>query len=126
MNDSTQETQMVYDYDAGKELPIVLPKPTTDQAPTTEQRPAKNKGGAPIGSRNAMRHGLRCGSLPKGCRRIESETIEFRRTLEDAVMAARGVVSVVDAATIARAQRWEVHNRLAARWLAKQADTMTT
>lgn len=98
---------------------------TLAQAPITEQPPTQNKGGAPKGSRNALRHGLRCGVLPDGCRRIESEVNQFRRALEDAVVAARGAVSVVDAATINRAAKWEQHNRLAARWLAKQAETMT-
>lgn len=96
-----------------------------DQQQPTEQQPTQRKGGAPKGSRNALRHGLRCGALPKGCKRIESETRELRRALEDAVVRARGAISVVDAATISRATRWAIHERLAARWLATKADELT-
>jgi hypothetical protein len=98
---------------------------TDSQQQPFEQQPTRNKGGAPRGSRNALRHGLRCGALPRGCRRIESETRQLRRSLEDAVIAARGAISVVDAATISRATRWAIHERLAARWLALKADELT-
>jgi hypothetical protein len=56
---------------------------------------------------------------------LEGEANAFRRALEDAVTAARGGVGVVDAATISRATRWYIHERLAARWLAKNGNEFT-
>ena len=96
-----------------------------DQETHDDEQPRQRKAGPPRGSRNALRHGLRCGGLPKGCRRIEADVNEFRRALEDAVTAARGSVSVTDGATIARAAKWETHNRLAANWLRKHGDELT-
>ena len=96
-----------------------------DHAQPDEQPPRQNKGSAPKGSRNALRHGLRCGFLPRGCRRIESDANELAGAVEDAVVAARGAISVTDAATISRATKWETHGRLATRWLTKRSDELT-
>jgi len=45
---------------------------------------------APLQNRNAMRHGLRAGALPKGASYIRRETDELRRCLEDAVAERNG------------------------------------
>ena len=72
-----------------------------------------------------MRRGLTAYPLPAGCQRIGSDVNAYRRHLEDAVVEARGVVSVVDASTINRATRCELKARLAARWLSREGDAMS-
>ena len=47
-----------------------------------------------------MRHGLTSGQLPKDARYIEWRMNALRRTLEAAVLAARGEVTIPDAAAI--------------------------
>jgi hypothetical protein len=99
---------------------ITTTEPTTAEAPAAERRP-----GPPLGSRNAMRHGLRSSGLPKGCAKIERAINHFRRAVEDAVLDARGEVSLVDASYINSAYRWERHAQLAGRWLLLHGDTMS-
>ena len=82
------------------------------------------RSGAPKNNRNAMRHGLRAGQLPKDARYIELRLNQFRRTLEDAVVAAKKQVSLTDAGAIQTALRWERHACLAQRWLVKAGDTL--
>jgi hypothetical protein len=84
----------------------------------------KGRSGAPTENRNAMRHGLRAGQLPKDAKYIENRLNAFRRQLEDAVMADKGAVSLVDAAAIQTCIRWERHAALAQRWLTKAGDTL--
>lgn len=87
--------------------------------------PEKKKPGAPRGNTNAMshglnanlRHGLKAGKLPKDCRYIENQLYGLRRKLEAAVVAAKGDVSLPDAACIQTAIKWERHGALALRWL---------
>jgi hypothetical protein len=97
--------------------------------PATQAQPAQEtnghkRPGPPLGSRNAIRHGLRGAGLPSGCRKIETALNQFRRTLEDAVLEHRGEVSLVDAASVNSAYRWERHAQLAQRWLRLKGDTM--
>lgn len=83
---------------------------------------------APIANMNAVRHGLSSGKLPQGAAYIARLTHELRRSIEDAVIALKGEVSLIDAATIQTAMRWERHALLAQRWLrheAKQLDPQT-
>ncbi len=80
----------------------------------------KGRSGAPRENRNAMRHGLKAGSLPKDAKYIEIRMNVIRRNLEDAVIQCRGDVSIEDAAYIQTALRWERHAALAQRWLTKQ------
>src|SRR4051812_30154928 len=81
--------------------------------------------GAPLHNRNALRHGLRGGQLPKGEKNVEVRLCKFRQTLEDAVLAAHHEVNLIAAATIQTIVRWERHAALAQRWLAKEGHTMT-
>jgi hypothetical protein len=80
----------------------------------------KGRSGPPRENRNAMRHGLRASQLPADCKFIELRMNAFRRILEDAVVKAKGEVSIPDAACIQTALRWERHAALAQRWLTKQ------
>jgi len=79
-----------------------------------------NKGGAPKANRNALRHGMRSGELPKDCKDIEIFINKLRRNVEDAVLASKGKISVTDAGLINTAIKWERHSALAHRWLTRQ------
>lgn len=89
-----------------------------------------SKAGAPRGNRNALRHGLRAGRLPPGCGAIRRAIDELRRSLEDAVSAARGTVNLLDATRIQSALRHETHAQLCRRWMRLEegldADRMLT
>jgi hypothetical protein len=67
---------------------------------------------------------LRAGQLPKDAKYIEYRLNAFRRTLEQAVLAAKGEVSLTDAGCIQTCIRWERHACLAQRWLVKAGDTL--
>jgi len=98
----------------------------TDTATTDTASPETcSSGGAPTGNRNAMRHGLRAGKLPAGCGNIENRINVFRRTLEDEKLAIAGEISIVDAAAINTACKWERHGMLALRWLRLEAEKLT-
>jgi len=98
---------------------------TTSKTPKSATGKAHPRGGAPFGNRNAMRHGLRAGSLPKGASYIAREMVALRREIEDAVLARRGRIELYEAALIQTAVRWERHALLAQRWLRLNAETMT-
>jgi hypothetical protein len=76
-----------------------------------------NQMGPPRGNKNALSHGLSSGRLPKGCSSIGASVNAMLRALETATLKAKGEVSIVDAALIQSACRWERHSQLAARWL---------
>ncbi|MCP4539188.1 MAG: hypothetical protein GY832_18785 [Chloroflexi bacterium] len=107
----------------GTKQPAPAPSAPADSEPTGDAQP-KKKPGAPRNNRNAIRHGLKSGSLPKDCRYVENRLNDFRRKLEDAVLAAKGEVSIPDAACIQTAGRWERHAALAQRWLTKEYDNL--
>ena len=71
-----------------------------------------------------MGHGLKAGKLPDDCKYIEIRINNFRRQLEDAVIAVRGEPTMTDAAHIQTALRWERHGCLAQRWLQKEYDKL--
>jgi hypothetical protein len=78
-----------------------------------------------IGNRNAVRHGLRSGSLPKGCAYVKRECDEMRRAIEEAVASLNdGDVSLYQAALIQSTMRWERHALLAQRWLRDAVEQM--
>ena len=82
------------------------------------------RSGPPLGNANNLRHGLKAGKLPPGCQYIEIRMNLFRRELESAVIAVKGEISLVDAANIQTAMKWERHGALALRWLTKEADKL--
>jgi hypothetical protein len=85
----------------------------------------KRRPGPPLGSRNAMRHGLKSSALPKGCWRIEARLNALRRTLEDHTYDTHGEVGLLHALAISTAVRWERHAALSARWLRLQGENMS-
>ena len=100
----------------------VEPTTSTPATEATHKRfcGVKGRSGAPKNNRNALRHGLKSGSLPKDAKYIELRLNNFRRQLEDVVIAVKGEVSLPDAGTIQSCVRWERHACLAHRWLTKQ------
>jgi len=84
----------------------------------------KGKSGPAAGNTNAIRHGLTCGKLPADCQHVEIKINGLRRTLEAAVMEAKREISLIDAATIQTACKWERHGALALRWLVKAGDSL--
>lgn len=80
--------------------------------------------GGQLGNRNALRHGLRAGRLPPGCSWIASQTAELRTALEDAVVALRGEIAIVDAAAINTALRCERHALLCQKLLRDKWDEL--
>lgn len=84
-----------------------------------------DKGGAPAGNGNAVRHGLTAGQLPKGAAYIARSTSQFRTALEGAIVEMKGEISLHDAAVIQTAIRWERHALLVQRWLRKELTELT-
>lgn len=99
----------------------------SDQSPASnvEQPELPGSGGAPKGNRNALRHGLRCSTMPDGSRDIEGDLSRFRKEIEDRVLAERGSVSVEDSDVINSAVRAERRARLADRHLMRGWESMT-
>jgi hypothetical protein len=102
-------------------MPATQPQPAEQQPTET-----KGKGGAPKGSSNGRRHGLRMGALMPGVPHIGRDLNAVRRSLEAAVLALRGVVSVQDALTINAVVRFERKLRLCERHLALKGDEMAS
>lgn len=92
---------------------------------TPEGEPPVNRGGAPKGSQNALRHGLNAGKLPRKLAFVENAVNAFRRRLEAIVLEVKGEVTIGDAATINSACKWERHGMLAQAWLRKEESSMT-
>jgi len=86
---------------------------------------ATAKTDTPPVNRGWVRHGLACGKLPKGCEYVERRINAFRLQLEQAVMQAKGTVSIADAAAINSACKWERHGMLATRWLRQEMDNLS-
>lgn len=89
------------------------------------EEPKKKKIGPPLGSTNAIRHGMLAGKLPKKLEWVEKKANAFRRRLEAAVEEARGDITLTDAAVINTATKWERHAMLAQYWLREQEDTLS-
>ena len=86
--------------------------PFTARRPAS-QLPARNRGGAPKGNANRLRHGLRgCGALPAGCSYIRRSLDEFRRQLEGEMLVRHGIVNLFAAACIQSAMRHERRSML--------------
>ena len=85
----------------------------------------KGQRGAPRGNDNAARHYLKAGKLPPTMAYIEKRVNAFRRHLEDAVGKAKGEVSIVDAAAINSALKWERHGILCQHYLRHNEETLS-
>ena len=72
-----------------------------------------------------MRHGLRAGKLPLQCASVEVAINGLRRQIEDAVLAAKGSISLTDAAAIDSAIKHERHGQLALWYLRKHFDKLS-
>jgi hypothetical protein len=76
-------------------------------------------------NQNATRHGMRGSKLPPGCKYIELQVNSLRRQIEEAVMAAKGEITITDAAAINSILKWERHGKLANHWLRKECDKLS-
>jgi hypothetical protein len=74
---------------------------------------------------NALRHGMSGNKLPAGASYVEKRVNGLRRHLEAMVLELKGTISIVDAAAIQGALRWERHGALAAHWLRKMIDKLS-
>ena len=90
----------------------------------TDHEIATNRGGAPIGNRNSLRHGLRAGRLPPKCSYIRRMTDDLRRHLENDVLNRRGAIDTYAAALIQSAIRHERRCLLLQRWLRDENETL--
>ena len=87
--------------------------------------PQAKKGGAPRGNRNNISPWpFRRQAAPGLCSCGKPVQRALECELEDTVIAARGEVTLVDAANIQTAIRWERHGALALRWLRTQGDQL--
>ena len=107
--------------------PPPKPEPTEEER---EQQKAENRSNGQRlikkgANRGTIRHGLTASLLPKDAKHIQNRMNAFRRNVEDAVLEAKGDVSLIDAAHIQTAMRWERHALLAQRWLNKKYDEFT-
>lgn len=80
---------------------------------------------------NRLRHGARLsrlslGNLPKPLRRVSSEARQYRRDLEEIVIAVKGEVSPIDAHHIDAAAGYQLHGAIVRWLLLHRLDTMTT
>ncbi len=99
-------------------------KPATKK-PAKADLPKRKPGGQP-GNRSPFRHGLTgTGKLPRKLAYIECRLNNFRRLLEDAVIADRGRdPDVTEASIINTALKWERHGALAQRWITVSYDEL--
>src|SRR5262245_1088337 len=95
----------------------MLPETVTSE----DQNPAKNKGGAPFGNRNATLSGVRgwlaIGSYPKGAAYVRRIIGGLRVELATAVCATYGEMTKYQAALVQSACRHEGRALLLTRWL---------
>ena len=80
---------------------------------------------------NRLRHGARLsrlslGNLPKPLRRVSSEARQYRRDLEEIVIAVKGEVSPIDAHHIDAACGFQLHAAIVRWLLLHRLDRMTT
>lgn len=87
--------------------------------------------GAPSGNANAIKSGLHAryaltvGKLPRKLRKVQSAAFAFRRELEAAVAAQHGEITLIHAATIQTATRYETTAQLAKHWLTTSMEDLT-
>jgi hypothetical protein len=78
--------------------------------------------GAPCNNQNRTTHGLTGMGWPKGSENDRRRVARFTRALQVAVLEVKGTITIIDAATIQSAARWERHARLCGRWLRLEAE----
>jgi hypothetical protein len=78
-----------------------------------------------VGVDYGMRHGMKAGKLPKGCKYIEIRVNELRRQVEAEVVALKGEINLLDAAAINSIVKWERHGLLAAHWLRHEIGSLS-
>lgn len=86
---------------------------------------AGNRRGAPIANTNSVRHGLKANRLPARLAWADRRVNAFRKVVENAVIAAKHEVTLVDAATINTLIRFEKHAVLCGHWLSKEIDNLS-
>lgn len=101
----------------------ITPKDSTK--PKFKWKKRASGAGPPKKNRNHMRHGLFAEQLTKGCQHIENRTLKLRRQMEDLLLQVKGEVSIIDAAVIQTAIRWERHSLLCQRWLTKKIKSLS-
>lgn len=99
--------------------------PTADASPGISEETRAKLSRAKLGNKNAVqRHGLYAGELGPGYAQVVRKTSEVRRQIEQAVLDAKGVIDLLDAAAINSAVRWERHAHLALKWLRDQMGSL--
>lgn len=104
--------------------PVTEPTKAADTTSTTPVTREDKIRVALKGNRNGIRHGLTAGLLPKNCEYVEIRMNNFRRQLEDAVLAIKDEITMTDAAAIQTCLRWERHGMLAQRWLRLESNNL--
>lgn len=99
--------------------------------PLCAEPTATNKGGAPVGNKNALKHGayaerpLTLGKAPRGLERPIADTRRMMTGIRAAIVQAHGSTTVYDESVIEECGQWEAHRRLTWRLLTMQAGTLT-
>lgn len=68
-------------------------------------------------TRGNLKHGLRCGSLPRGCGHLAAKVNQLQEWLESHVVELKGEICPTDASAIEVACKWQRHSLLAEKWL---------
>lgn len=97
---------------------------TKKRGPGAPKGNANGRGNLKHGLRSHLRHGLKIGELPPGCRYISNRLNALRRALEDAVIATWGEVDLTSASLIQTVLRHEMTAQLAMRWLRLEGDKL--
>lgn len=93
--------------------------------PKDKAKAAIDGRGAKIGNLNALRHGLKSNRLPPRLAWADRRINVFRKIVEQAVIAAKNEINLVDAATINTLIRYEKHAILCGHWLSKEIDNLS-
>jgi len=75
-------------------------------------------------NQNAMRHGLRASTLPKGCSYIDAQVRIFRTVVRGLLEDKHGELALYHEAVLQSAVRHEQRALLAARWLRNECESL--
>lgn len=95
------------------------PKGRPRYGPGSNFHGKKGRSGAPA------RHYMKGGKLPTKLKYIEGRCNQLRRDCEQAVLDAKGEITLQDAAAINSILKWERHGCLAAHWLRTEMDKLS-